>query len=137
MEYKKMILPVLAFFFLLAGCNFLNEEKVTDKWFEEAHYEIENGVSRVYVEDSWYIVIESDVEYYGMKRKEKYSVTKEEYERVNIGDYVKINRGENTDNPCSSAGKSAKKEEERKSEEKTKVEKNKLEKNSRNYKYDY
>ena len=84
---------------LLIGCHKLESGVVRKKYFVAAHNEmyttvISNGktvipiVQQRFVPDKWYITIEG--EYNGKTRKEDFSITESEFEKVNIGDFIKI-----------------------------------------------
>jgi len=95
----KKIIIILLFTALLIGCYKLESGVVIKKYFVAAHNEIyttfiSNGKTTVpivrqrFVPDKWHVIIEG--EYNGKIRKEDYLVSESEFEKINIGDFIKI-----------------------------------------------
>ena len=86
---------------LLIGCHRLDSGIVIHKEFEPEHSQtyiayIYTGKTNIPVfqtrtiPDRWYIIIEGVID--AKKRKETIYVSKDEYESINIGDFIRIKR---------------------------------------------
>jgi len=95
---KKKVLFLLLIV-LLASCYRLNSGTIINKEFVPEH--TQTYVSFIYtgktsmpvvrtrrVPDSWYITIEGEIK--GKTRKKNIYVSKDEYDSVNIGDFIRI-----------------------------------------------
>lgn len=99
---KRIIMAAMAAVIILTACNRITQGEVYDKQFTPAHTETYTTTRNVYIDEKWIAIPYVETKYYpdeyrvfirketekGKFDKESYTVGKERYDSIKIGDEI-------------------------------------------------